>query len=118
MLLSAVFTNPHENATVWKSMILDALPGLGSMFLSLLSPSWQDLLIGKRNDKDISAIDWETYSQRFKIWARNLFVLFASAQRPLVIFIGEYRVKRVSRNGDLDMKHPNRRLAMDGIDGT
>ena len=88
MLLSAIFSNPHENATVWKSMILDALPGLGSMFLDLLSPTWQDLLLGKRTEKDITAIDWETYSQRFKIWARNLFSLFASAQRPLVIVIG------------------------------
>ena len=88
MLLSAVFSSPHENAAVWKSVILDALPGLGRMFIGLLSPTWQDLLLGKRTDKDITAIDWETYSQRFKIWARSLFAIFASAQRPLVIVIG------------------------------
>jgi hypothetical protein len=88
MLLTAVFSNPNENALVWKSVILDALPGLGSLFLDLLSPTWQELLLGKRTEKDIDAIDWETYSQRFKIWARNLFAVFASAARPLMIVIG------------------------------
>jgi hypothetical protein len=96
MLLSAVFSNPQENASVWKSMILDALPGLGSMFITLLSPTWQDLLLGKRTVKDVSAIDWETYAQRFKLWARQLFGLFSSAQRPLVIVIGTFRTPVLS----------------------
>lgn len=89
MLLAAIFSNPHENASVWKSLILDALPGLGSMFLDLLSPTWRDLLLGSRPEKDVDAVDWDTYSQRFKIWARNLFTLFAAAARPLVIVIGK-----------------------------
>jgi predicted ATPase len=89
-MLQAVFSDPHENVTVWKSLILDALPGLGSMFLTLLSPHWQNLLLGKAVI-DIDAVDWETYLQRFQTWARNLFGLFANARRPLILVIDDWQ---------------------------
>lgn len=68
--------------------ILQALPSQGLLFLTLLSPSWQNLLLG-RIDTDIEVVDWETYAARFRLWATALFKLFATPQRPLVIFIGE-----------------------------
>jgi predicted ATPase len=100
-LLSAIFSDPKQDHADWRAKILDVLQAQASVFLSLISPSWREVLLGTEEEMgadDFSEtvtdipereIDWARYVSSFRTWAWSLLRLFSSPQRPLIIILDD-----------------------------
>ncbi len=101
-LLSTIFSDPTQDHAAWRAKIRDVLQAQASVFLSLISPSWRDVLLGTKeeetlpddssdivNDIPDREIDWARYVSSFRTWAWSLLRLFSSPHKPLIIIIDD-----------------------------
>ncbi|KAL7415778.1 hypothetical protein BDY24DRAFT_439635 [Mrakia frigida] len=91
-LLDRVFSDPKEDAQVWREKILHALSAQGAIFLSLISPEWR-MVLSPYSDDSLPArqttSDWELFLPGFRVWSKSLLQLFATPERPLLLILDD-----------------------------